>query len=294
MPSSSPLPNLPDRVRACLPLTLAALCLLGLGVALYAILPAASDWADCYRPSILNLAGGKSPYAAHLMQQCPVMNPPWVLAALIPLAILPSKVGGAVLFLATLACYALVAVKFNAKPAGVAALLLSYPVVYGLLYGQIDGLIAVGFLLPTPWALLLLLAKPQITIAAVAYLLIESYQAKGWAGVLKAVIPSAVAYAVSLAAFGNWLVWFAFPAGQSYNTSLFPPSLPIGLILLINAIRQRRFEHSVVASPFLSPYLAAHSWGVALLGLSPGTLPVVVASLSTWVIFLMGGGASNR
>jgi hypothetical protein len=198
------------------------------------------------------------------------------------------------IFAVSFACYAIVAIKLGAKPFALAAFLLSYPVIYGLIYGQIDGLVMLGYILPPSIGLFFILAKPQIGFALAIFWLIESWRAGRSIKVITTLLPVTIAYTVSFKLFGNWLVQTAFPVNQMWNTSLWPQSLPIGLVLLALAMQQRKQAPAIAASPFLSPYLAAHSWAAVLLGLIPNSLLVTIGMASIWVVWLIGGGPVGR
>ena len=269
-----------------------AILLCGLVWSAYAILPYESDWSDAYRPAALQLLAGRSPYG--LDPERPFLNAPWILIPLIPFAILPPQLGRALIFTVSFACYAIVAIKLGAKPFALAAFLLSYPVIYGLIYGQIDGIVMLGYILPPSIGLFFILAKPQIGFALAIFWLIESWRTGRSIKVITTLLPVTIAYTVSFKLFGNWLVQTAFPVNQMWNTSLWPQSLPIGLVLLALAMQQRKQAPAIAASPFLSPYLAAHSWAAVLLGLLPNSLLVTIGMASIWVVWLIGGGPVGR
>lgn len=68
----------------------AALIIIGVA---YLILPTGEDWEIFYLPAAQQILAGQSPY------QIPgFFNPPWILLPLLPLALLPAKVGSVVIF----------------------------------------------------------------------------------------------------------------------------------------------------------------------------------------------------
>ncbi len=274
------------------PLVIISVVLIGLAAAVYVILPPDSDWRDAYRPAAWNLLAGRSPYG--LSATRPFLNGPWILIPLIPFALLPPQLGRALIFVASLICYGLVAIKLGAKPWALVAFLVSYPVIYGLIYGQIDGLILLGLILPPPIGLVLLLAKPQIGLGVAVFWLVEAWRMGGWRKALVTIAPATLVFVLSFLIYGNWLAGSTFPLNQSWNTSLWPRSIPIGLVLIAAALRYRNQRPAIAASPFLSPYLAAHSWAVALLGLLPDTVLMIVGSAGIWIVWLLGGGPANR
>jgi len=123
----------------------------------YLYLPLGVDWRDTYQPSTLELLRGHSPYDI-----VPFVNPPWILLPLIPLAILPDKLGCAIWAVLSLYAYGYVAFKFGAKPLALLALIFSYPVLFDLFYGQIDALIILGFLMPPGIGIFLFWPNPKL------------------------------------------------------------------------------------------------------------------------------------
>lgn len=254
------------------------------------VLPIDSDWADVYRPAVFALLSGKSPYQPEI----PFFNAPWILLPLLPFALLPLTVGRAAFFTFSLLVYAVTIFRLGGKPIAVIAIILSYPVIYGLIYGQIDGIISLGFTLPPVIGLFFIIAKPQIGLALIPFWGVMAYKDRGLKGVLKIFFPVTIALLLSFLLFGNWLESSLFPLNQNWNTSLWPQSVPIGLVLLAKSINTKKMGSAMIASPLFSPYLAAHSWSAALLGLVPNTLYVVVCSIGMWLTFILGGGAAAR
>ncbi len=93
----------------------------------------------------------------------------------------------------------------------------------------------------------------------------------------------------SLLLFGPWLLSGFAKVGKSFNASLWPQSAPIGLVLLISALRTRRPGLALAAAPFLSPYATPSSWGAAIVGLSPFQAETLVAVVAVWVLRLFTG-----
>ncbi len=59
------------------------------------------------------------------------------------------------------------------------------------------------------------------------------------------------------------------------------------------SLRDRRKDYAISASPFLSPYLAYHSWAGVLLGLVQHDFELVTAVVGMWlvaVVRLLGYG----
>lgn len=247
-----------------------------------------SDWSYTLRPAALALLSGQSPYTV-----ATYVSPPWILLPLIPIAILPAQLGQVVVFWLTLATYATLARANGARPWSVVALLISYPVVYSLAYCQNDWLVLLGLVLP-PWlGLLLLMAKPQIGIGVAFFL---GYQAWSTGGLRKLVLlflPLTILVLIAFALFGPALFTRPSTVNSLANTSLWPRAIPIGLVLLVAALRRKSKFRSLVASPFLSPYVPIHSWAAVIIGLSDDPWYPLLISAGSWVVFALGGGAVN-
>jgi hypothetical protein len=134
------------------------------------------------------------------------------------------------------------------------------------------------------------MTKPQVGIAVAVFWVIEAWRVGRMRRVIALVSPLVIAFGLSVILFGPWFMQGAAAVGKEFNTSFWPKSLPIGLVLLVASIRNRRFKLAMIASPFLSPYLAVHSWSGVLLGLLDDVPLLAVASAGLWLVWLLGGG----
>ncbi|MDD5369742.1 MAG: hypothetical protein PHQ40_11695, partial [Anaerolineaceae bacterium] len=267
---------------------LGALLLIAFVWAIYRFVPGGSnnDWELSFRPALLRMASGVTPYVPGKEQ---VLNPPWILAPLIPLAVLPEKLGWALLLVINLISYGFVAYRLGAKPIATLFLLISAAFLLLLFQGQIDGFIILGFILPKPIGLFLLLGKPQIGLGVAIFWFIEVFRDKGSRGILWTFLPVCLAYLLSFAIYGPYVFMGHSVVGQYWDYSIWPISIPIGLLLLKYAITQRQINFAILTGPFLSPYVGFHSYAAALLGLVNVPIDILLASLGTWIIFLLGG-----
>ncbi|GAB4455439.1 MAG: hypothetical protein Kow0070_03710 [Anaerolineales bacterium] len=246
------------------------------------LLPPAVDFHGAFRPAALELLHGRSPYNAEGF-----FNPPWTAILLIPFAILPENAGRAVMVIAALAAYAYVAHKLGANKLTVGLLLLSPPSMHGILNGNIDWLAVLGVVLP-PWLGLFFLAiKPQVGMIVILYLFFAEWRKGGPLRVLKTFLPVGLASALSIAIFGPWFTKISNEINLAGNSSLWPQSLPIGLILLTAAIRKNEIRYAMAASPFVSPYVIMHSWIGAFLALAPQPWEAAAAVIGMWIVVLL-------
>lgn len=239
-----------------------------------------NEWYQSYREAALQLISGQSPY------QGKIFYPPWFLCLFIPFALLPLKAGWGVFFATSLFAFAYLARRFGAKKWKLALYLLSYPVGFCLINGQIEWLAALGFLLPPQLGLFLVLSKPQIGIGVGLYWLAEAWKRGRWKEVLRVFSPVVAAFILSFIVFGPYFLQASVTFDSMDNASAWPVSIPLGLVMLAHAIRNRRIEPAIMASPFLAPYVGVHSWSIALLGLASLRVEFVLATASTWLVWV--------
>jgi hypothetical protein len=248
-------------------------------------LPGGSDWYQVVRPATLRLLEGRSPYG-----QPTWYSPVWVMAPFIPLALLPPQLGRAVLFAASLCAYTFSAVKMGARPAGVAAFLISPPIVVALWLSSIDWIPFLGYVLPPQIGLFFLTAKPQLGIAVAAFWLVESAR-RGWREVIRVFAPITISLGVLFLIYGiDPFLGAASMVDMPHNASLWPTSLPLGLTLLVAALRKRELRFSIATGPCLSPYVMITSWGAPFLAIASFTPELIAAVVGAWILAMMRSG----
>lgn len=243
------------------------------------------DWHETFYPALQKALDGDSPYDVPTFR-----NAPWTILLLLPFAPFSEDTGGILYFMASLAGYAWVAYRLQASPLALTAFLFSPPVVYGLRMLNVDFLVLLGFTLPAPIGLFLVLIKPQMGVAMVLYWLAEAWRSGGAKSVARTFAPVTIASVLSFLFFGNWIAGRQGDLlGSFWNASLWPWALPVGLVLVALSIRDRRMEYGMAASPFLSPYLAYHSWVSALAGLLRYDFQLVIAVIGMWIAGIIHG-----
>ncbi len=260
-----------------------------LGIAVLALitvmsstLPYAIDWSAVLRPAVFEILHGRSPYNAEGF-----FNPPWTAILLIPFAVLPENLGRAIMILSSLVTYSFVAYRLGAKKTSIVFLLLSPPVLHVIINGNIDWLAALGFILPPQWGLFFVTIKPQIGIAVIPFWLIEAGRKGGLKLVIKTFSPVITVSALSFALFGLWPLKISHTLDLQWNASLWPVSIPVGLALFVAAIRKRKIEYSMAASPCLSPYVALHSWIGTLLAIVSSVPETIAAVVGLWLVVIL-------
>lgn len=239
------------------------------------------DWRETYYPAARAALEGRDPYLA-----APTFrNVPWTLIPMLPLAFLSERVSGALYFSLTLVLYAWTAIQLKASRMALIAFLLSPPVVYGMRMLNVDALVLMGFILPPQFGLFFIAIKPQMGIAMVPFWFFEAWREGGWKSLVRVFAPVAIAVILSLVIFGpSSIGWSDDLLRSTWNASLWPWAFPIGFALTVLSIHNRRKDQAMAASPFLSPYLAYHSWVSVLAGLMQRDLELVLAVIGMWLV----------
>ncbi len=185
---------------------IAALCL-ALLIGVYAYLVphiwarVGADWFGTYVPAVRALVAGQNPYkTAHAF-----MNPVWILLPLIPLGMLPQRLGLIFFFVLILVIYIFIGLKLHAQPISLTAFMLSPGIFLSLQQLNIDAIVLLGFLLPAPLGLFFVLAKPQIGIGMAVYWLVEAWRTGGLRKVLITFAPVTIAQVITQILYGSCL-----------------------------------------------------------------------------------------
>lgn len=232
------------------------------------------DWGT-YRTAALRFGQGISPYLYDFY-----FNPPWTLLPLLPFALLPAKLGSAMVATIGLFVYALIARHFGTGKLALVIFLLSPPVLYDLYATNINWLAFSGVLMP-PWlGLFFVMSKPQVGIGIACYWLVEAWRIGGWRQVLRTFAPVTAAYLISFAIYGFWFRNFSVMTTAPYNMSLGPAGIVLGALILGLAIYRRQMKYAVASSPLFSPYFNYHSWSNILIGLMPNPWLLLLADFA--------------
>ncbi len=244
------------------------------------------DWRLTYRPAALALLRGHNPYNLDVAPDAPFFAAPWGLLPLLPLALLPTEAGRAVIMLGGLLVFAFSAYRLGAKPIAMIFFLISPPVFHNILNANIEWLPILGFVLPPSIGLFFVMIKPQTGLAVAIFWFFEAWRKGGWREVMRVFVPVTIAFFISFIIYGFWPLnmFGALKYGAEYNSSLWPLSIPVGLVLLVTAIQKRKLEFAMPASPCLSPYLLFHAWSSAVISLVKNPLQLVTAVIGLWIV----------
>ena len=268
-------------------LVLIVLAVIGASVAAGLVLPAGIDWHATYRPVSIMAMQGKSPYRPDPDAFFPYA--PWALIPLIPLGLLPENIGRGAFFVLAILGYSYFAMRLGANRYTLPLFLISPPVLHCLLNANIDWIAILGYALPPQIGIFFLLVKPQVGIGGVIFWLVISWYRGGFRETLRVFLPVTIVTLLSFVVFGLWPLSFIRAMQYSWNASLWPLSIPVGLVLMVQALRQKDIRFSMAASPCLSPYVLFHSWAGALGAILSDTVLTLTAVIGLWGVIIFRG-----
>ena len=240
------------------------------------------DWRVFFRPAARKLLALQNPYDVR------VFNPPWVFLLLSPLALLPVGISSSVMFALNFFAFGFVAYRLGAKPIPLLLFVLSpFALLCGIV-GNVDWMVALGFLMPPQIGLFFVLVKPQAGIGIAIFWLVAAWRRGGLREAVRVFSPVALAFLLSFVLYGLWpLRVFGLMPIADANTSFGPAGIVIGLALLAAALKNKKPGLALSSGPFLSPYDTGETWSIALLGLGPNTIEFVVAVAASWVVWYL-------
>jgi len=251
-------------------LAVLALALVAL-VALFVIAPlpanvfVGGDWA-VFRGAARRVAHGNPHiYGVDFHPEHPwnffFYNAPWLAVALIPEALLPERLGWALLCTASLAATIALVWRWAKPNPGLLRMLLaliSPPVIMIVINGQIDALIVSAVWLPPEWWPLVLTAKPQTALP-----LALAVPRDRW---LRAAVILGTAVILSLLLFGFWprTLLHSIADNSTHLTRgthslLWLLRLAVGAVLIAWGARKRDERVLIAASPLLLTIMYVHS-----------------------------------
>lgn len=252
------------------------------GVYLFSYAPAGDDWETFYGAARRIIDG--TPVYGERVTHAFYSNPPWVAGLLVPAALFPFQIAQGIVATASLVVIVVLTRRFQMNVAKMVLVLLSPPMIYTLLHGQIDALILAGVMLPSEWWPVVALSKPQVAIG-----LIFGVKRQRW---LRAILLAAGVILLSFLLWGNWprdLIHQPAPfvsATHNIWLGLWPFQVPVGIALMLVGLSKGDERQLIAASPFFAPYAATSS----LLG----PWLVSAAALETWqavIVFISWWGA---
>ena len=207
-----------------------------------------NDWSIYFVPATRAFLSGQNPYTF-----VPgYASPPWTLGLLAPLVWLPPLLAMALPLLALL----YLSIR-RRKPYLLALVGLSFPFIAGSVYANIDWLVMLGVAIGGPLGVILDTVKPQAGVFAI---LAEVSARKKTASRLLLILPLCLLALVSIPLWSGWLHNIVSVGGhQDRSLSLFPYSLPLGIVALYLAWRRKSPLWGCIASLSIAPYWYIHS-----------------------------------
>jgi hypothetical protein len=214
------------------------------------------DWRYAYAPAARI-------WWAPWTQGLPLM--PWASIVLIPLAALPDRLATALVNGFGVIALSLVIRRLGGKDWYAIPVMLT-PFGYWLTgIGQVDTLLFAALLLSGGLDVILLITKPQVAAGAIVARL---KQQQTWRRRFLYLLPAAVLLLLSFVIWPNWISGVATLSAAlvhaSWNWAVWPWGLPLGAWLLWKAWRTGREPWGVLATPFLLPFVNAHTWLMAI------------------------------
>jgi flagellar biosynthesis protein FliQ len=223
-----------------------------------------------------------SPYDVKLF-----INPPWIGFLLFPFRYFSEISSLAINTSLNLVLIGVLVIARKGSKLSVILTITSFPVLSMIANGNIEWIFALGFILQNRWSTPLLLLKPQVGLLAI--LSWSSF----WNNKLSFFIPTLIIILISFVVWGNWLsdmltniqnMQNAQQGLSSWNASLFPWSIPIGLILIYVILKYNPIDaeiFGVIATLCIVPYFAIYSTGIlfALISASHKRIAIIM-----WVL----------
>ena len=220
------------------------------------------DWIVSFRPAARSLLDLESPYTIPGF-----FNPPWALIPLLPFALLPAGLGAAFLFVLNIFSLVFAGKRMRMNVLALVVFLLFSGTLVNAWNGNIEGLLAIGFILPPQVGLFFVLCKPQFGLGVAIFWIVQAWREGGIRKVARVVAPVSIALGISFVLFGFWPARTPSLVDMRWNTSLYPYGVPIGLALLAGSLWSRNIFLAMASSPFFAPYVAGHTWAVTWLGI---------------------------
>jgi hypothetical protein len=245
------------------------------------------DWILAYFPTIWRWVSGGDPYAVN-PSGLYFMNPPWLLPIIAPFGLLPPTIGA--IAMGVLFATGVVAVCARYKRPWVALLIIaSMPVLVGIADGQVDGIVLWGLALGGPFGFLLLSVKPQVASLVAIVWVMKEYKKGGWKAVAKLVGPTAVIAIASTIMYPQWVSSMMSANNQmgAIRINLWPYLIPVGVGLLLLALRNRHEVFASFATNLLVPYLRVQSYSGTLALAAEYPWLCAVFAVGSWLFLFM-------
>lgn len=238
-----------------------------------------ADWVNYFRPAIMEMFSGRSPYNIPGFY-----TPPWALIPLAPFALFSPSIGGVTLSMLTALSIMHVCWRLGAKP-WLIVLVLTVPQAFDT-YGNVnlEWLALLGMVMPPQISLIFLTIKPQVGAGVAIAILLEAWQCGGIREVARITWPVTALMLLSFVPYGFWPVHMLNAPALGWNQAFWPQSLLVALPLLVYALRRKDRCLALFATPLLSPYLSNVTWITLPVALSSRSAEAVALIAAMWFI----------
>ncbi len=236
-----------------------------------------ADWIGAFAPAIRVWLAGGNPYSVPGFY-----SPVWVLVLLAPLAYLPTVWGQVAVMGLGFVAFGACLIKTHTSRLNTFLFMASSPAMFAIVVGNIDWLPMLALWAPAPVGIFIALLKPQTGMGLAAYWAVEIWRREGIKGLITQAAPPVVLVAAPIAVYG--LPDYSALTNAPWNISLaFPFLAPLGVGLVVYALRRHNPIWTMPASLTLTPYLSYGSLSGLLFALTPCRLALPLAVVALWV-----------
>lgn len=227
------------------------------------------DWTMIHR-GLSRIVQGENPYIVY-DEHYGYFYSPWISLIFAPLAFLPVRIGWAFMNALSFLTAILLARRYKLSLLHIVLLLLSPPMVYIIIQGQVDFVLLLPLLLPYEFRVIAALTKPQVA-GGLAFTVVR--KRSKWLGTI---LISVVVIGLSFFFWGNWLKDLldvsnlVLQADVPHNVlrSLWPIQLIFAIPFLAVGLEKDDERIFIASSPFLFRYAASGSFiGLTLVSMT--------------------------
>lgn len=242
-----------------------------------------ADWERFFMPAVSVFMRGLTPYGYGFY------NPPYTLVLIMPFALLPIMLSRVLIFCTSFGVLAWVAHVRGASVWTLILFLLSPFTLLSLGMGNVEWLTVLGVALANSVGVALMLIKPQMTIGVLGFLALDKVRVRDWRGGVLLFAPAAMLYTVSAWMYPTWLTSVAGYESTSIANAALPAfiGLPIGTAMLALALKTKRNEWALAASPCFFAALSPAVWLVVALAAVRSLKISVAVFVVSWMLILI-------
>lgn len=242
-----------------------------------------ADWERFFMPAVSVFMQGLAPYGYGFY------NPPYTLVLLMPFALLPIVLSRVLIFGVSFGVLAWVAHIRGASVWTLILFLLSPFTLLSLGMGNVEWLTVLGVALANSVGVALMLIKPQMTIGVLGFMALERLRTRDWRGGALLFAPAVMLYTASAWMYPTWLTSVAGYESNSLANAALPAfvGLPLGVVMLGLALKTKRNELALAASPCFFAALSPAVWLVVALAAVRSLKMSILVFVVSWMLILI-------